>query len=213
MVQRVSSFFQARSWVNLIGLCGLTFAMLYGSARAERVRVYSEPSYQGWNQIFLGPQPHVAGQLEGHKILSAHVISGSWLLCSDAFYAGDCAWISRDVGDLSELGFNKIINSLRPERVEISRYRWGGRPPPSHRSLVFFAQANYTGKWVAVSDSAPDLFALHVKVKPQSIVVQTGIWRMCTLPDYRGRCLTVTGDVWNLPAIFSGEIASVKRIR
>ena len=185
--------------------------LLAGLAHAERIRVFSEPNYQGWNSVLLGNQPSLEDDGRTHRIQSVHVISGSWLLCEQTASAGDCVWVDHDLPSLSAVGFDKPVLSARPERVVLARYRWAGKIPPRH-SIVLFAENNYAGNWIAVANSEPEVGDDIRKLRARSIVVQDGVWQICSDAEFSGRCLTLTGDAWDLRSIYLGPIQSIRRI-
>jgi len=182
-----------------------------GHAHAERIRVYSDPNYQGWNSVLLGNQPNLEDDGRAHRIRSVHVISGSWLLCDQAASAGDCIWVGHDLPSLAAVGFDKPVLSARPERVVLARYRWAGRTPPRH-SLILFAESDYAGAWIAVANSEPAVGDDIRRLRARSIVVQGGVWQICSDADFSGRCLTLTGDAWDLRSIYLGPIQSIRRL-
>lgn len=193
-------------------VAGLVCAsMLPGAAYAERIRVFSEPNFEGWNTVLLGNQSNMESDGEAHKIRSVRVISGSWLLCEAVASTGDCLWISHDLPNLEAVGFDKPILSAKPERVVVARYRWGGKKPPRH-SLVLFSEGSYSGDWIAVANSTPDVSDDIRKLRAKSIVVQDGVWQVCSDSGFAGRCLTLTGDAWDLRSIYFGPIQSIRRI-
>jgi hypothetical protein len=194
--------------VHLLAIALATVAV--SDAHAERIRMFGEPGFGGWNKVLLNSQPNL-GDGEGFHVASIRVMSGSWLLCTDTNFIGDCLWTSRDIHDLRTVGFDRPILSARPERIVVTRYHWGAQSRP-HRSLVMFAGENYQGAWKSISADAPTLDAEFIRLRPNSVVVQVGVWRLCSDVNYGGRCLTVTGDVWNLHSIFQSPILSLRRI-
>lgn len=189
----------------------LLAALLVGSpARAERMRVFEDANFEGWNKVLLGPQNNLPSAGFTRRVRSVRILSGSWLVCAKSSYAGDCFWISRDIADMRQLGFNGVAGSAKPERILVSRYDWGAKKPP-HDALVLFSDQNYAGQWSALSDSVPDLQSPSMR-RPASLVVQDGVWRLCSAPHYSGRCITITGDAWNFREIFIDPIASIERM-
>ena len=190
----------------LLMLLGLVSAQAY----ADSIRIFAEPNYQGWNKVILSARASLGQDGSGYRVRSLRVRSGGWLLCSDTSYNGDCIWASQDLSDLDAIHFDHRVMSAKPGVTSVSRYHWGGRSPP-YQSLVLFPEHGYEGKWFAVSKDFQR--PANTPLRARSIVVQGGIWQLCSDPDYSGRCLTVTGDIWDLSEIFFGPILSVRRLK
>lgn len=182
------------------------------TASAERMRAFTQTDYAGRETVFRDPIPNLSVTEVPPNIASVRVVTGRWLLCADVNFSGDCAWLAHDIPSLSDLGFTSSPGSLRPERIPVLMRHWGNRRPPPRESLVLFERPNYDGDWTAVSDSVPEFGAAHLN-SPGSVVLGDGAWRLCTGPNYSGRCLIVTGSAWDITKIFLGQIHSVKRLK
>jgi len=200
-------------WLAAISIALMMIAAGVDSAMAANIRVYSDVDYHGKYMTYLDARPDLRGSGFNNKISSLRVENGSWLFCSDTNYKGDCFWVSRDWPDLSTVGFNNRISSLRPEPGGIYRFHWGDKPEPSLHSLVLFEEKQYHGDWVAVPATVTDLAAAGMNGKISSLVVRSGVWRLCTLANFQGRCLVVAGSAWDLSAIFSGRVRSIQLVR
>jgi hypothetical protein len=159
--------------------------------------------------VFLGAKPAVqAAVATGAR--SAKVATNHWLLCESRGYRGDCLWLWRNVPSFRKLAFDGPIGSLRPEQEPIVARQWGERGPPPRDAIALFPEPDYRGEWIGIRRSTRKFEApLH----PGSIVVRTGAWRVCTEPDFGGRCLSMTTSAWDLAGIFSSDIESVEILR
>jgi hypothetical protein len=186
-------------------------SILATAAHAERIRLYEQENYRGGGKLFALAEQNLRTEDAPTRVASAKVITGRWLLCERAFFTGSCAWVSRDVPSFHALAFSGDLGSLRPERVPVIRRQWGGRHPPPRSALVLFPEADFEGDWIAIKESTPNLEAAGISLKPGSVVLQSGAWRLCSQPDYGGACLSMTASSWNLKEIFTTEIRSVER--
>ena len=187
----------------------LCVCLLAGTARADRLRVFAETSYNGSDAILREAVPDLT-TAGSPRISSVRVVNGRWLLCAGVNFSGDCVWLSSDVPSLPDIGFPDKPGSLRPESVPIIERHWGNKRPAARDKLALFDRPGYDGDWTAFADSVQDFDAAHLK-SPGSIVLGDGVWRLCTGPGYTGRCLIVTGSVWNLQEVFPGEFHSAQR--
>ena len=186
---------------------------LVGKAHAAfaRLRLYEEEGFKGAATEYIGPATVIGSRF--HEAGSARVLSGRWLLCDAASLYGNCVWLSRDTQSLKAIGFEGPVASLSSEVVPLLRRNWGERRPPPRTSITFFSEREYQGDWIAIPGTIAELSTLENYAEPRSVVVQQGIWRLCTQPHFKGRCLIMTGSSWDLANIFSTQIMSVERIR
>lgn len=179
-------------------------------AHAERMRLYEEGNYVGSGRVFMDDVSGLKIGGQTPRFESAKIITGRWLLCTSPNYSGDCLWISKDTPSFRALGYSGTLASLRPERVPVLARQWGDRKPPGRSALVFFSERNFAGEWTPYYEDASDLS--HSPIKPLSIVIQKGAWRLCSLPNYEGDCISMTASSWDMPSIFGPSIRSAKRL-
>lgn len=187
---------------------------LTSNVQADRLRTFEFENFKGKDTLYTQPlQSLRQDDRNTQHVGSLKVLSGRWLLCGSSDYTGDCLWASRDLASLAATGFKTDVGSLRSETVPTIMRQWGDRGPASRRSLVLFGHANYEGSWIPVRDSTLDFSAAHIELHPGSIVLTSGIWRVCTQTNYKGRCLWLTGSAWDLNEIFGSEIRSAERMQ
>jgi len=185
--------------------------MMSAGAQAQNLHTFSEPNFAGKELVFRDPQPNLQAE-KPTKIASLRVLTARWLICTGTNYSGDCIWLSGNASSLPALGFSDAPGSLRPERVPVLMRHWGDRRPPPRSDLVLFEKAGFDGDWKALTDSVPNLAEAHLPI-PAAVVINEGTWRLCTGPDYSGRCLTAMSSAWDLNKIFPGRILSAKRLK
>lgn len=186
---------------------------LIGVAHAERIQLFQKEAFAGDSEIVWSDYKSFGASGHMDDASSVRVISGCWLLCDGTHFSGSCMWLSREVPSFRDLAFKDGIGSLRSERIPVLRRNWGGRPAAPRGSLVFFSDINYAGEWTRFEASVPDFGALKIGVKPGSIVLESGAWRICTKPNFEGWCLSMTASTWNLAEIFTTDIKSAERLR
>jgi hypothetical protein len=186
-------------------------ALLVDAVQAQNLHTFALPNFTGKEMVFRDPQPTLQASRPA-KIASVRVVTARWLICSGTNYSGDCAWLSGNVPSLAAFGFTDEPGSLRPERVPVLMRHWGERRPAPRADLVLFEKPSFDGDWKALADSVPDFNAAHL-TSPGSIVLAEGVWRLCTGPDYAGRCLIATASAWDMATIFPGRILSAKRLK
>jgi hypothetical protein len=91
---------------------GLTAAA--DAQRKPQIILYKEDNYRGEELIVDGPVDRIKTLHFDDRVSSVHVLSGTWLLCSDDVYRGTCITLRQDEPKLSRLDFDDKLSSLRP---------------------------------------------------------------------------------------------------
>lgn len=58
--------------------------------------------------------------------------------------------------------------------------------------ITIYKQPNFTGDQTTIRDARTDLLGSGFKDQASSVVVQSGRWQLCTWPDFKGDCMTLT---------------------
>lgn len=130
------------------------------------------------------------------------VLAGTWELCSDGGYGGECQRFGpgrhvlppalRDrLSSLRPLGYGGPDGPRRPGGPD-------GRPwpvGPDHRpwpgaapAIVLHEHARGTGRELALSAAVSNLEALGFNDRASSVEVFRGRWQLCRHADYQGDC-------------------------
>lgn len=125
---------------------------------------------------------------------SVIVRSGSWQLCGDADFRGQCITLSPgSYTSLREFGLNDRVSSVRPVfgggggGGGDSSGNWGGGWGGGNAAVELFEHADYGGRSMTSSGS-PNLSRQGFNDRVSSIVIRSGRWEFCVDADYRGRC-------------------------
>ncbi len=87
----------------------------------------------------------------------------------------------------------------------------GGNGPTG---LIVYANPDYKGTRLEISDSVPDLAGSGLDEEITSIRVMRGAWLLCSSRDFRGDCQTVDADNPNIKAIgLNDRVSSIRRVR
>jgi len=58
--------------------------------------------------------------------------------------------------------------------------------------ITIYKQPNFTGDQTTVNDARTDLVGSGFKDQASSVVIRSGRWQLCTWPDFKGDCMTLT---------------------
>lgn len=149
---------------------------------------------------------------------SAVVRSGSWQLCSDAEFRGQCITLSPgSYPSLRAMGLNDRVSSARPAfggsggNSGGGGGNWGGGWGGSNGAVELYEHGDYNGRSISSNGSA-NLSREGFNDRVSSIVIRSGRWEFCTDADYRGRCTTLgPGSYGNLGTMgLNDEISSLR---
>ena len=145
------------------------------------------------------------------------VIEGTWELCSDAGFGGNCrTYVPGRYPDLG-YGMAKQVSSARLVRMRVEPpvvHGGGWAPPPgavSAARVVLFDGDNLRGRSVAISDNVVDLEPTGFNDYTASMVIESGNWEVCTDAYFRGQCRIMgPGQYRRLDPTLYRSISSVR---
>ncbi len=185
-----------------------------------RAILYSEPGLRGASLAVSSP----AGDLDRSNFndvaASMYVESGNWLVCRDSFFRGDCRVFGPGrYDDLSAIGFDRAISSLRPNGEDAPPPRppqlVGGQAPPapSVAGLEMFSEPQFGGERIEVNTDLRDLDRVSFNGRTASVIVRGGTWELCTDERFAGSCAVFRPG--NYPRIggLTRHVASVRRVQ
>ena len=154
---------------------------------------------------------------------SVVVKSGSWQLCSDAFFRGRCVTIGR--GEYPTLRSMQLENQISSAReVEWLADAGGGGlgsltapglPSGSAERgsrVDVFDGVQFSGRAFAVNATISNFADIGFNDRTQSLVVRDGVWEACEHADFRGTCQTFgRGRYPNLGGL-AGRISSIRPV-
>lgn len=187
-------------------------------ARGDVATIYVHPDFRGKSLRVTGPVTHLNEYGFNDKVSSIRIERGTWEVCVDPDFRGRCEILSYRAGELNDYRLNDKITSIRPIARRLGDNGWSdgrrGRgdrfdPPTGHdrdgygrggygrgdAPVILFADPDFRGNYLPVDGAIPHLNQLRFNDKVSSIVVNGGVWEVCTDPNYRGRCEIIDRSV------------------
>ncbi|MDX2217418.1 MAG: beta/gamma crystallin-related protein [Burkholderiales bacterium] len=166
----------------------LIAGMLALPAAAEQIILYERNNFSGRNITVERDMPNLDHLGFGNRASSAYVMSGTWELCTDAYYQGSCRTLTP--GEHRSLGSqSNRVSSLRPVRD------WGGGGNPGGgwggsggAEVVLYDGQNFQGQIGVLRTATPNFEHLGVNDRVASLIVRRGTWEFCTDAHYRNNC-------------------------
>jgi hypothetical protein len=173
------------------------------AAAATELTLFSSNGLSG--RAFTAREPvdnlAVAG-FEG-SAWSADVHDGSWQLCTETRFRGECYVLGPGRYRILPGAIGGRISSIRPLDRRVSSIGSGVR---------LYSDSNFRGPSLNVFDRADDLESYEFSNRTGSLYVYEGRWEACERPNYGGRCLVFGPGEYRALGWLSDRISSIRRI-
>lgn len=186
------------------------FAAALPAAGAE-ITFYEQEGFRGRAITVNQSISNFANVGFNDRAASMIVRSGSWQLCSDAYFRGRCVTVSR--GEYPTLRSVDLDNQVSSAR-ELDWLAGGGVSPGGAGNRVELFDGNgFSGRGFVVNNSITNFSDVGFNDQAHSMIVHLGTWEACEHADFEGACqLYPPGRYPNLGA-FGGRISSMRATR
>ena len=178
-------------------------ALALSLSAAAQITQYGQEDLRGRAYTFDESVPDLAATRFDDRASSVMVRSGTWQLCTEAFYRGTCVTVGPgEYSTLRTAGVGNRVSSLR----EITPP--GRAPVAANRGIVLFEQPNFAGASVRIDGYADSLDRFNDRAR--SMIIYDGEWQLCQHDRFRGDCMVFReGQHANLGPL-SGDVSSVR---
>ena len=179
-------------------------ALACSSLAAADITLYGQENFRGRSISVDGPIPDLRGSRLDDRASSVSVRGGTWLLCSEPFYAGACVTVAPgDYPSLRAAGLNNAVSSAR--MVAPPGERIAASPP-----VVLYEGAGFSGRTLAVEGYVDSLDRFNDRAR--SMIVYDGQWEVCEHDRFRGQCAIFgPGRHANLGRL-AGDVSSLRPV-
>jgi hypothetical protein len=155
------------------------------------------------------PLSNLGRSIAGGRPQSAVVEGGSWQVCADYNFGGDCAVLGP--GRYSTLdALSGRISSARPISTPMATLPLPTVDARPKGGIIFFEAENFGGSKFMIDQPDPNFASSHAIDRYQSAIVEGGAWELCADADFRGGCrVFVPGRYAELGGL-SGHISSAR---
>ena len=175
--------------------------------------LYDDPFFSGRSITITDSSENLRFQNFHDRAESVRVLSGSWEICSEPRFRR-CQTVDHDVPQLSSLGMNKKLSSVRFSGWGAGGAGGGGNYPPTYPErarLVLFESEGYRGRSITLDSAVGDLGGFAGRARSAQII--SGTWLVCDRPGFSGKCRQITSSQpdlgrWN----FTGGILSARPV-
>ena len=199
-----------------------------GAAQAEVVelQLFQNPEYQGASETIKGEVNNLQGPL-AKQATSAIVKGGYWEVCTDDHFKGTCRTLQPGqyprldnvlndrITSIRFLGNDARIakNDTREDRWRDNRWEGRGEWREARGSIELYGRPDFRGRSVRVDRNVPDLNAIDFDGRASSIVVNDGVWQLCTEPGFRGQCGVFRPGRYEQLTVLDDRVSSMRQLR
>jgi hypothetical protein len=194
----------------LAGLLAAAIAVAAATAGAQDITLYQGENFSGQRFSSNESVDDLSRVGFNDRASSVSIRGGSWQLCSDSYYRGQCATLrAGDYPSLRAMGLGNAVSSIREVGWQ------GGGPgiapgPVPGGSLTLFDAPGMTGRAFNVNGAISNLDGSGFNDRAQSAIVNSGSWQMCADSDYQGSCEVLGPGQWpNLGGV-TGRVSSLR---
>jgi len=183
---------KVRGFIGLLVLAAIVLAPATG--RAAGITVFHDKNFQGKNANFTADVPDLKALGMNGKISSLKVEAGErWQVCDEPHFQGECTVLTGEASDLKRTSWDNRIASFRRVEADASA---GTTVPAENVWIILYDKPDFLGNSLNYTTASANL-GKHIN-KAQSVKVGKGTWELCDEKDFKGRCVTLTGDVADL---------------
>lgn len=190
--------------LNALGLANaISSLQLSTSITSPEIRVYVDPNFMGQSERLTSSIGSLGSRGLNDNISSIQVLSGSWKICTDVNYRGNCQTLGPgSYNDLGVLGMQDTISSIE---------LLGNSTAPG---ITLYESPNFQGPSVALSEESSNLGSQSFNDRAASIIVSSGTWEVCENVGFGGRCQRLyTGTYGDLGSLgLAKSISSVRPV-
>ena len=198
----------------MLGLGLIAFAL---AASAQEIVLYQNENFTGPRFSANNSVTNLADVGFNDRASSAVVRGGSWQLCSDAYFRGQCATLGPgNYSSLGAMGLNNSVSSLRETGWNGGGISGGGISGGGGggnfggAAIVLYESPEMSGRSFPVNQAIANLDGTGFNDRAVSAVVNSGSWQLCTDADYQGFCVIIGPGPQPSLAGVTGRVSSLR---
>lgn len=193
---------------RLLFLGGLAAA----AAAGAQMTFWDGPGFAG--RTFTANQtiPNFADLGYNDRASSAVIRGGTWQVCSDAYFRGNCATLGPgQYPDLGSMGLAYAISSAREMSGWPGAGGVGGGGSRGGRVILYDGNG-FTGRTYDVNGTVVNFDGTGFNDRARSMIINEGSWELCMDAQFGGYCQTYRqGNHSNLGSL-SGQLSSMRQV-
>ena len=177
-----------------------------------RAVLFAERGLRGTSLAVSGPVNDLERSNFDDSAASMYVESGTWVVCRDTYFRGDCRTFGPGrYDDFDSLSFLRRVSSLRPTGAVVPP-----APPAAPTKVAgieLFADVGFRGDRVAIDGPISDLSRSNFKDRTESVIVNDGTWEICSDVGFSGSCAIFGPGTYPRIGGLTDAVSSLRRVR
>jgi hypothetical protein len=142
---------------------------------------------------------------------SVAVRGGSWQLCSESFYRGQCVTLGPgNYSSLGAMGLHNAVSSLREVGWNGGGGGGGGGGGPVGGSIVLFDSPGMTGRSYTLNGPMRNFEGTGFNDRAASAIINSGTWQLCADADFQSSCEVLGPGQWPNLGSVTGRVSSAR---
>lgn len=185
-------------------------------AGAQEIVLYQNDNFSGPRYSANQSVADLGNAGFNDRASSVQVRGGSWQLCSDAYFRGQCVTLGPgNYPSLGAMGLNDRVSSLREigwnsGGGQGGNWGGGGGGGGGPASIVLFESAGMTGRSYTLTQATPDLGGTGFNDRAMSAIVNSGTWQLCADANYESSCEIYGPGQHQLLGAMAGRLSSAR---
>lgn len=185
----------------------LALALAAGAAAAQEIVLFEHENFAGARYSTSESVNDLARAGFNDRAQSATVRGGSWQLCADSYYRGQCVTLGPgNYGSLRQWNLNNAVSSLR----EVGWQGSGSAGGYAGGAIVLFESPGMTGRSYTLNGPMANFDGSGFNDRAQSAVVNSGTWQLCADADYQSSCEVLGPGQWPNLGSVTGRVSSAR---
>jgi hypothetical protein len=186
-------------------LAALALATIGTGAFAAEITFWESPGYRSRSYASNQTIPNFADAGFNDRASSVVIRSGTWQLCSDAYFRGRCVTLGAgEYPTLASMGLDNAVSSAR----EMGGWPGGGGADGDR--VVLFDGNGFSGRSYDVNGTIVDFAGRGFNDQARSMIIYQGAWELCQHGQFGGYCQTYGPGRYAGLGRLSGEISSIR---
>jgi hypothetical protein len=184
----------------------LLVAALAGPAAAGELTFYGQEEFRGMALPSDRTIPNFADIGFNDRAASIVIRSGSWQLCSDAYFRGRCVTLGPgQYPSLAGVGLAYVISSAREVPTLPA-------PAPVQNRVVLYEGDGFSGRSVDIAGTIDNFQPLGFNDRARSMAVLDGEWELCVDAHFRGYCQVFGRGQYASIGVLAGQVSSIRPV-
>jgi hypothetical protein len=193
----------------------VALSLVASLAAAQEITLFEQENFVGARYVANESVNDLARANFNDRASSVIVRAGSWQLCADSYYRGQCVTLGPgNYSSLRQFGLGNAVSSLRETGWhgggQGSGGAYGGGGGYGGGSIVLFESPGMTGRSYTLNGPAANFDGTGFNDRAQSAVINSGTWQLCADADFQSSCEVLGPGQWPNLGSVTGRVSSAR---